>query len=180
MRARGLALGFALGLLAAAPLVALAVFPAATYRAWARLRWGAVPSAGLVLQLSEAPADVAGPGPGPWVLATFVNVGDAPAPLCWSDPPGEELGFEVAPAGRPALPPRRGPDVATVASGTEVRRTWLPPGGRLALRCDLSRAVALPGPGVYEVRATRSSYGDPAGGFDGVRCASGALRLVVR
>lgn len=176
---RGLVTGFALGLLAATPLFALALFPAQVRAAWAHLRWGAVPSdGGVALVLEPAPAGVAGPGGGPWVVAWFVNTSAAPAPLCWSDPPGEELSFEVTLAGADGpLPPRRAAGDATVTTAAPIRRTWLPPGGRVGLRCDLSRSVAIPAAGALDVRATRAPWGDPREGFDGVRCESNTLRL---
>jgi hypothetical protein len=179
-RRASLAAGFGLGLVAAAPALVVALAPAAVYRAWCRLRHGGVPSAtGVVLSVAPVPAALAAQDGRPCVLVWFTNVGRAPAPLCWSDPPGDELAVEVTGPGGVAAP-RRSSEEATVARvATTLRRTWLAPGERLGLRCDLSRWVTLPGPGEYEVRAARAPWGDPRGRFDGLRCESAPVRVVL-
>ncbi len=177
---RSLFVGVALGLGLTALALVLAPRPAALQRAWARLRLGGVPGpTGVAISVEPAPPEVAAAGAR--VVVWHINAGPAPAEVCWSDPPGDEFGFEVTPAGAPApLPPARGPDEATITTpGTALRRAWLPPGGRLGVVCDLSRWVALPGPGAYDVRAERVPWGDPRGDFDGVRCASAPARVVV-
>lgn len=178
--AGGFVLGLAGGLVGTGLLLLVALHPA-TARAWARARHGGVPGpTGVAIVVEPAPAGAAGAGAGPHVVVWYVNAGRAPAPVWWSEPPGEELWFEVAAAGGDTLPPARGPGDATVAAPVRVRRTWLEPGERLGVVCDLSRWAALPGPGVYEVRAERAPLGDPVGGFDGVRARSEPARLVVR
>lgn len=173
---RGLLVGFALGL----GLTALALAGAPWARAlWARARLGGVPGAnGVAISLEPAP-----PGTSTAPAAVVVwheNAGSAPVEVCWCDPPGGELGFEVVPAGGgDPLPPAQGPGDATLATGTTLRRTWLPPGGRVGVVVDLARYVALPGPGEYVVRAERVPCGDPRGGFDGVRCRSEPVRLAL-
>ncbi|MCO5165661.1 MAG: hypothetical protein M9894_04740 [Planctomycetes bacterium] len=175
-----LAVGFLAGLVVTG-LAAAAVLHPATARAWARARHGGVPGpTGVALVLAPAPDGTAGAGPGPHVVVWYVNAGRAPAPVCWSDPPGEELSFEVTPAGGEALPPVRGPGDATVSAPVRLLRRWLEPGERLGVVCDLSRWVTLPGPGVYEVRAARAPLGDPVGGFDGLRAVSEPARVVLR
>jgi hypothetical protein len=148
--------------------VALAVRPAPVWAAWCRLRWGGAPSpTGVVLTLE--------PDEGTTVVAWLRNIGRAAAPVCWSDPPGDEWTIEVD-----GLAPRRDPGDATVAApGSTLRRTWLPPGGRLGFRLDLSRWTRLP-PGRYVVRVARAPWGDPAGGVDGLRCEAEPLTLDVR
>ncbi len=175
---RSLVLGLALGLAVTGLAVVAAPRAAAL---WARARLGGLPgSNGVALAVEPAPEGVAGPGAR--VVVWHVNAGGAPVEVCWSDPPGDELGFEVVPEGGGApLPPARGPEHVTVATpGAALRRVWLPPGGRVGVVVDLSRWVALPpGPGVYDVRAERVPCGDPRFGFDGVRAVSGVARVVV-
>src|SRR5690242_19057608 len=101
--------GFALGLVAAAPL--LAVRPGA---------------GGMTLELRLAPPELAGPGRGPWVVATFTNASREPLPLCWSEPAGEELSFTATAPGEPPVRPWRDPEAPTVATSDPIRRTWLP------------------------------------------------------
>lgn len=188
---RSLLVGLVLGLGTTALALVAAPRPATLQRVWARLRLGGVPGpTGVALVVEPAPAGAAGPGA--HVVVWHVNAGPTAALVCWTDPPGDELAFEVvavsvggdgggAAAGGAALPlpPARGPEEPTVAvPGARLRRTWLAPGQRLGLVCDLSRWVALPGPGAYDVRASRVPWGDPRGGFDGVRCASAPTRVV--
>lgn len=176
---RSLLVGLGLGLAVTALTLVVAPRPATLRAAWARLRLGGVPGAdGVAIAVEPAPPGVAAPGA--HVVVWHVNAGRAPVEVCWSDPPGDELGFEVAPVGGDPVPPARGPDAPTVAvPGTALRRVWLPPGGRVGVVCDLSRWVALPGPGAYEVRAERVPCGDPRFGFDGVRAVSEPVRVVV-
>lgn len=176
----GLGLGFALGLAFTAAALFVALRPALAWGLWCRVRHGGEPGAsGIALVVEPAPTGTAGPGPGPWLVVWHVNTGRAPALVCWSDPPGDELAFEVVPEGASApLPPARGPEAVTVA-GAPPRGTWVPPGGRVGVRGDLSRWVSLPGPGAYTVRAARAPLGDPRGGVDGVRCTSEPVRVQV-
>jgi hypothetical protein len=165
-----LAAAFLLGVAVCALALAPVLFPARTYEAWCALRYGgAVPGAqGLLLTIAEAPAELRGEGPGPWVLCTLTNTQRRPLRVAYPERPGEELSFETAEPGEPAVW-REGSDALP------IHVTLLPPGGRIAFSCELTRWLSLH-PGRHTIRAGRV----PFGLRKGLPCRSNWLQLEVR
>jgi len=148
-RALAAGLAFGLGVAATGAVLALALYPAATYRAYARARYGAVPSSdGLLLTLRPAPDGVAGPTGGPWVVAELRELRGAPRDLLLAE--GAFVLEVTGPDGDP-LPPRA---FDPISEARPPEPTPLPAGGRVGLPLDVGARAALPGPGRYAVRAT--------------------------
>jgi hypothetical protein len=166
-------LAFALGVALTAGAAVLLARPEWVWEPYLVWRHGAVPSRGVVMTLRQAPSEVSGPGPGPWLELEFHNVSGEAQELVFQDPPGEELAFEGVDADGRALPPRRDPSQPSVAR--PLRASSLPPGERLARVVDLSEWIRLEGPGPYTVTATR--YPLLGGQRDGHRCRSNAIAV---
>ena len=162
------ALGATAGLLGVA-----ATRPPWLLQRWAGLRLGSDPSReGLTLRVSEAPAELAGEGPGPWLLVELRNEGPRPVTLHLCRPPGEELlvsgtGPDGAPLPRPPFDPER------PTPARPISRVDLPPGGRIAGRLDLSERLLLPAQGRCTIRVERLGFP----GLDQVGATSGELVL---
>ena len=153
MKALRLGGAFLLGVAACSLILAPVLLPVRTYEAYCGLRYGgAIPGAhGLLLTISEAPAELRGPGDGPWVLCTLTNTGAQPLSLAYPEQPGQELAFQSEGPAQPA-------PWEEITETVPVHVSTLPPGARIAFPCDLSRWLVLE-PGRHSLRAERLAYG---------------------
>jgi hypothetical protein len=94
------------------------------------------------------------------MLVELQNLGPDPAQVLVPERLGEELTFVAE--GREGPVPRA--SWSSETTGSPLHATPLAPGGSLALPCDLSRWLAFPGPGTYQVRAERIDLGSRRAG----------------